>query len=140
MLLFNILDYLPQIGWLLNAKNIIFLFNRTLRELFVKWFSFFYKYWCTWVSYFGCRNNNYGSCILVKSYRSQSCCKTSEDLILNSGISSVKIGATKKKVLRKNKFSRCFCSCVYFTASTKWLVQMFFVTLEIISSKILYQN
>lgn len=55
---------------------------------------------------------------------------------LNSGCGSVEIGATEMKVLRKEILNTKLD--MYLT--TKWFVKMFFGTLKIVVSKIMYQN
>lgn len=69
----------------------------------------------------------------VKSNHLSQICKT---IKLNSGYGSVEIGATEMKVLRKEILNTKLD--VYLT--TKWFVKMFFGTLKIIVSKIVYQN
>lgn len=57
-----------------------------------------------------------------------------QNLILDAV--SVEIGATEMKVLRKESLN----TKLYLYLTTKWFVQMFFGTLQITVSKILYQN
>lgn len=73
-----------------------------------------------------------GSCIFVESNHLSQICKT---IKLNCGCGSVEIGATEMKGLRKEILNSKLD--VYLT--TKWFVQMFFGTLKIIVSKIVYQ-
>lgn len=70
----------------------------------------------------------------VKSNHLSQICKT---IKLNSGYGSVEIGATEMKLLRKAIILNTKLD-VYLT--TKWFVKMFFGTLKIIVSKIVYQN